>query len=236
MFSTGFQSNNSLVQSLDGSTEVKDVMKYVNRRNFTKNWSSPLQNRPERILKDLPLNQIGDKTNVYQQTVSAPTMHAKAIEYLKGSLRPGSKVLDVGSGSGYLTACFAKMVFVENEYDSEKQGKVVGIDVHKELIDYSQKIIDETYPLFKNIIEFQQISAYDYFRDGLEEYFDAINVGATSIGLPESLVKLLKKGGQMVIPLQKDDGRQIFTLVEKDLNGEITEKDLMGVVYVPLVK
>lgn len=36
--------------------------------------------------------------------------HAAALEGLKDHLRPGARVLDVGSGSGYLTACFAKMV------------------------------------------------------------------------------------------------------------------------------
>ena len=43
-------------------------------------------------------------------TISAPHMHAYAIEILKDFIREGSKVLDVGSGTGYLTACFAMMV------------------------------------------------------------------------------------------------------------------------------
>ena len=37
-------------------------------------------------------------------------MHAYALEVLKDKLKPGAKVLDVGSGTGYLTACFAVMV------------------------------------------------------------------------------------------------------------------------------
>ena len=36
--------------------------------------------------------------------------HAHALELLKEQLSPGKKALDVGSGSGYLTACFALMV------------------------------------------------------------------------------------------------------------------------------
>ena len=38
----------------------------------------------------------------YGATISAPHMHAMALEYLKEYLKPGNKVLDVGSGSGYL--------------------------------------------------------------------------------------------------------------------------------------
>jgi len=44
------------------------------------------------------------------QTISAPHMHAMAAELLEPSLRPGSRVLDVGSGSGYLVAVLAKLV------------------------------------------------------------------------------------------------------------------------------
>lgn len=46
----------------------------------------------------------------YGATISAPHMHAYALELLKDHLKKGEKALDVGSGSGYLTACMALMV------------------------------------------------------------------------------------------------------------------------------
>ena len=46
----------------------------------------------------------------YSATISAPHMHAYALEILHEKLKEGAKVLDVGSGTGYLTACFAVMV------------------------------------------------------------------------------------------------------------------------------
>ena len=239
---TKFATNDELVQSLnesvisDVSDVTKDVMKQVNRRNFINDWSHYLIDKPQRILKDMVTNSL-DKTTLENQTISAPTMHANAIEYLKNSLRKGAKVLDVGSGSGYLTVCFAKMVHDKRIlFDDGSQGKVIGIDVHPELIEYSQKILDEKYPLEKPIVTFQVGSAYDFYEDHLEEYFDAINVGATALELPLNLVRLLKKGGQMVIPLKRFDGREIFTLVEKDMNGNVIKKELMNVVYVPLVR
>ena len=236
---TKFATNDELVQSLnvsEVSDVTKDVMKQVNRRNFINDWSHYLIDKPQRILKDMVTNSL-DKTTLENQTISAPAMHANAIEYLKNSLRKGAKVLDVGSGSGYLTVCFAKMVHDKRiPLSNEGQGKVIGIDVHPELIEYSQKILDEKYPLEKPIVTFQVGSAYDFYEDHLEEYFDAINVGATALELPLNLVRLLKKGGQMVIPLKRFDGSEIFTLVEKDMNGNVIKKELMNVVYVPLVR
>jgi len=236
---TKFATNDELVQSLNVSVisdVTKDVMKQVNRRIFVNDWSHYLIDKPQRIMKGMVTNSL-DKTTLENQTISAPTMHANAIEYLKNSLRKGAKVLDVGSGSGYLTVCFAKMVHDKRIlFDDKDQGKVIGIDVHPELIEYSQKILDENYPLEKPIVTFQVGSAYDFYEDHLEEYFDLINVGATALELPQNLVKLLKKGGQMVIPLKRFDGSEIFTLVEKDMNGNVIKKELMNVVYVPLVK
>ena len=61
----------------------------------------------------------------YNATISAPHMHAYALEVLHEKLNEGARVLDVGSGTGYLTACFAVMV--------GKTGKVVGVEHIPEL-------------------------------------------------------------------------------------------------------
>ena len=61
-------------------------------------------------------------------------MHAHASEYLLTYLQAGSKVLDVGSGSGYLTAIFHHLV---SPGDGQPTGKVVGIDHIAELVDWS---------------------------------------------------------------------------------------------------
>ena len=61
-------------------------------------------------------------------------MHAHASEYLLTHLQAGSKVLDVGSGSGYLTAIFHHLVSPGN---GQPTGKVVGIDHMAELVDWS---------------------------------------------------------------------------------------------------
>lgn len=75
-------------------------------------------------MQDTPL-PIG-----YGETISAPHMHATCLELLRGHLRPGARVLDVGSGSGYLSAAMGLMV-------RDKGGFVLGVEKHPELVEES---------------------------------------------------------------------------------------------------
>lgn len=59
------------------------------------------------------------------------SQHAYALELLYDKLNPGGHVLDVGSGSGYLTACFARAVTRKNGSDA---GLVVGIENQPPLV------------------------------------------------------------------------------------------------------
>ncbi|KAL9863672.1 protein-L-isoaspartate(D-aspartate) O-methyltransferase isoform 5-T5 [Geothlypis trichas] len=56
----------------------------------------------------------------FQATISAPHMHAYALELLSDQLHEGAKALDVGSGSGILTACFSRM-WEMDEWDMQKK-------------------------------------------------------------------------------------------------------------------
>ncbi|XP_027049191.1 protein-L-isoaspartate(D-aspartate) O-methyltransferase-like isoform X2 [Pocillopora damicornis] len=76
------------------SRRVEDAMRKVDRGNYCS--ISPYMDSPQAI--------------GYGVTISAPHMHAHALEMLKDHLYEGAKALDVGSGSGYLTACMAEMV------------------------------------------------------------------------------------------------------------------------------
>ena len=77
-------------------------------------------------------------------------MHAKALEYLYPVLKEGSEVLDIGSGSGYLTACFATMVNVFSK-DPISRGKVIGLEYYQSLVDYSIDNITNNYESFIKI-------------------------------------------------------------------------------------
>ena len=56
----------------------------------------------------------------YGATISAPHMHSKVLELLEPKLQPGARVLDVGSGSGYLTAVLGRLV--------GPRGSVLGVE------------------------------------------------------------------------------------------------------------
>ncbi|MEE6476159.1 hypothetical protein FKM82_010998 [Ascaphus truei] len=75
------------------SERVFEVMLGTDRRHFAK--CNPYMDSPQAI--------------GYQATISAPHMHAYALELLHDQLHEGAKALDVGSGSGILSACFARM-------------------------------------------------------------------------------------------------------------------------------
>ena len=73
--------------------EVSKAMQQVDRKNYAP--SNPYMDSPQ------PLG--------YGATISAPHMHAYALEYLHKFLLNAKKVLDVGSGTGYLTAAMSFM-------------------------------------------------------------------------------------------------------------------------------
>ena len=58
--------------------------------------------------------------------------------------------------------------------------------------------------------------------------YDAIHVGAASENLPETLVDQLKAPGRMFIPV--GTSTQVIWQVEKDVNGKVTNKEIMGVM------
>jgi protein-L-isoaspartate(D-aspartate) O-methyltransferase len=111
----------------------------------------------ERILNEERPRAIG-----HDATISAPHIHAYAVDHLLPFLRPGAKVLDVGSGSGYLCAVLHHLVSSYAEDQPEKvtvAGKVIGIDHIPELVDWSLQNLkkdDRT----RRAVEEKQIEIY----------------------------------------------------------------------------
>eukprot|EP01084_Bolivina_argentea_P002910 5427_1 len=190
--------------------EIKDVMTKVDRADFCD--YNPYKDKPQRI--------------GHGATISAPHMHARALEVLFDKLQPGCVGLDVGSGSGYLSACMAYMV--------GDKGKVIGIEHMKELNELSVININKSH---KKLLETKNLELV--IGDGRKGYpkcapYDCIHVGATAqLNVPPVLCEQLKNDGKLIIPVQVGD-RQKFRLYIKDKNGNVSYKDLLGVRYVPL--
>ncbi|KAI9292079.1 protein-L-isoaspartate O-methyltransferase [Neoconidiobolus thromboides FSU 785] len=179
-------------------------MKRVDRMYFCK--KNPYEDSPQ---------VIG-----FNATISAPHMHAYALESLKDYLNIGSRVLDIGSGSGYLTACMRDMVGSE--------GKVIGIEHIPELAEMSRQNLNNWNK--EHNVEIIQGDG----RVGLPDKgpYDCIHVGAASKDLPQSLIEQLKAPGKMFIPVGQNY-QSIFEII-KDKNGNITQNEIMAVRYVPL--
>lgn len=146
--------------------------------------------------------------------------HAYASEHLLPYLRPGARVLDVGSGSGYLVAVFAHLV--------GPSGKVVGIEHVPELVEWSEKNLRKDG--FGKSLDDKSIEMIA--GDGRKGYeqggpYDAIHVGAAAPTVPQELIDQLASPGRMFIPV--GTYMQSIEQIDKDANGKVTREQVMDV-------
>lgn len=154
----------------------------------------------------------------YEQTISQPYIVALMTELVQPT--QGAKVLEVGTGSGYQAAILAE----------------TGAEV------YSIEILE---PLAKESATRLQRLGYDKVRvkqgDGYlgwpeQAPFDVIIVTAGADHIPPPLVKQLKPGGRMVIPVGEAHAEQALLLVQKGLDGTVTTRKIAPVLFVPLTR
>jgi len=221
-YATVSHSNRGLVMGLKQhgvltSKRVEAVMCEVDRGAYTRSLDEAYEDHPLSIGKG--------------QTISAPHMHVVALQVLEPLLTPDARVLDVGSGSGYLTALFAKMI------GTSGAGKVYGIERIEHLVEFGRENMRRANPELASKVEIVQGDGWK----GLPERgpFDAIHVGAAAEELPKALIDQLAPGGRMVIPVgghSRFSGGQELLQVEKDSVGKVSSKKLFSVIYVPLVR
>jgi len=211
--------NDLVAEGVIEHADVEAALKATDRAAFCP------KNLPKSyVYQDSPL-PIG-----YGETISAPHMHATCLELLRNHLRTDSRVLDVGSGSGYLSAAMGTMV--------GPTGRVIGIEKHPELAEYSIQRMREYKPemLESGLVELRAGNVLGDALENVSEPFDAIHVGAAAATLPDNLVQKLKPGGRMVIPVGPQWDFQVLQIVDKDMNGKVKKHNVTGVRYVPLTK
>ncbi|KAL2816352.1 protein-L-isoaspartate O-methyltransferase [Aspergillus granulosus] len=226
--------NNELVENLvkEGlikNEKVKKAMMAVDRAHYA----------PSRPYSDSP-QPIG-----YGATISAPHMHGHACEYLINHLNPGSRVLDIGSGSGYLTHVIANLV-VDPSSSNGPQGQVIGVDHIQELVDLAgnnMKKSEEGRKLLETgVVKFVKADGRRGWPEGAP--YDAIHVGAAAQELHPLLVEQLRAPGRMFIPVNTESepgslpspfsGGQYIWVVDKKEDGSIHKDKVFQVSYVPL--
>ncbi|BCT66566.1 protein-L-isoaspartate(D-aspartate) O-methyltransferase [Nitrosospira sp. NRS527] len=187
------------------SSSVMAAMEKVQRHRFVSAWLTPFAY----LNRPLPIG--------YGQTISQPLIVARMTDLLK--VKKDDKVLEIGTGSGYQAAVLAEIA-----------GSV-----------YTIEIIE---PLGKQAGERLKSLGYDNIKtkvgDGYYGWpgaapFDAIMVTAAASHVPPPLLKQLKPGGRMVIPLGTHFMTQYLMLVEKQADGSVTTHQIVPVSFVPLV-
>jgi protein-L-isoaspartate(D-aspartate) O-methyltransferase len=151
----------------------------------------------------------------YGQTISQPYIVALMTDLLE--LEPSDVVLEIGTGSGYQAAILSRLV-----------NQVYTIEIVPQLADSATMRLRRLG--FSNV---DVKNADGYF--GWQEYapFDAIMVTAAASHIPPPLVQQLKPGGIMIIPVGAAFQTQQLTLVRKNLDGELTTRQVLPVLFVP---
>jgi len=182
---------------------VLDAMLRVPRHEFVP------ENERGRAYEDNAL-PIGDG-----QTISQPYVVALMLEDL--SLRPTDKVLEVVTGSGYVTALLAELA-----------AEVWSMERHAVLAGRARKLLVELN--YSNVQVFTGDGTL-----GLPEAapFDAILVSAAASAVPTALPNQLREGGRMMIPVGSSEAQQLQLI--RMIGGNFVVAPREPVRFVPLI-
>jgi len=150
------------------------------------------------------------------QTISQPYIVALMTDLI--SVKPGARVLEIGTGSGYQAAVLAEM-----------GAEVYTIEIIDPLARQASKRLEE---LGYGHIMTRQGDGYYGWPE--EAPFDAIVVTAAADHVPPPLIRQLKPGGVMVIPVGSRFMVQQLVLISKDDTGGLTTRQVLPVRFVPL--
>lgn len=183
------------------SPEVLGAMRSVERHRFVPRISLPY------AYADSPL-PIGEG-----QTISQPYIVAYMTEVLE--VKPGERILEIGTGSGYQAAILAQL----------------GAEVYSiELVAMLGHRADSTLKALGYKVNVRIGDGYLGWPEAAP--FDAIIVTCSPSHIPQPLQDQLKEGGRMIIPVGDKQTQELILLTKKE--GKIKRQRKMPVLFVPM--
>jgi protein-L-isoaspartate(D-aspartate) O-methyltransferase len=149
------------------------------------------------------------------QTISQPYIVALMTEVL--ALNEGDRVLEIGTGSGYQAAVLARLV-----------ARVDSVEIKEGLYSKARQLLASL-----QVANVETHLGDGYFGWETGAPFDAIMITAAVDHIPPPLLKQLKNGGRLVLPLGNPFSYQNLVLVTRH-DREITLKQITGVLFVPM--
>lgn len=153
----------------------------------------------------------------FGQTISQPYIVAFMTEAIRP--RPGQKILEIGTGSGYQAAVLSRIV-----------DRVYSIEIHPPL---AQQARERMQLLGYDNVHIREVDGYHGWPE--EAPFDAIIVTAAAEAVPPPLIDQLKEGGRLIIPLGSTGETQQLTLIKKT-GSQTTVSRLLPVRFVPFTR
>lgn len=152
------------------------------------------------------------------QTISQPFIVALMSELLQPNRQ--AVVLEIGTGSGYQSAVLSRLV-----------QQVYSVERIPELAESAARRLGE---LGYGNIEIRNADGCSGWEE--KAPFDGIMVTAAAVDVPPALVGQLKPGGRLVIPVGEPNRSQMLRVLQKDAQNRIVTRDVLPVVFVPLVQ
>lgn len=163
------------------------------------------------------------------KNIVAPHMHAYILERLRSNLiQSNATILDIGCGSGYLLAVFARL---------NKDATIYGIETVPELVDRS---IDNIRKADNDLLDRIQITVGNGWTGHPNQKFDCIHVGAACSSYPLALLDQLKIDGRLLVPIGSAGDIQMLTEIKRISNkgrkeSQFIKTDLFQVQFVTLI-
>ncbi len=207
-----------MIKEIEG--DVKATSRRIGKEQLSKSVMKAMANVPRHEFVPRSLRRAAYENRPlpigYGQTISQPYIVALMTDLL--DVEGDDIVLEVGTGSGYQAAILGELV-----------KKIYTIEIIKELGEQAKERLED---LGYQNIDVQVGDGY-YGLEGLAP-FDGIIVTAAANHVPPPLIKQLRPGGRMVIPVGGAFMTQQLMLVEKRNDGKIITKQVLPVIFVPL--